>query len=804
MKIKTFSIKTKIIISVFLLSLSLSALVAVFIYFYIGNVLVSEKIKSINETSIEQVHESVQIIEKYKLFAKMLGTRFEPVDFLLKQDKKKGKELLDIFFSYIKEDSKYLAIYLLDKNGIGLVSTDERFVGQDYSFRNYFKKALSGETWIDVAIGKTTNQFGYYFSYPVKDYNNSILGVLVVKINNQEIDNAILNSEISNSDFTTTMFVDEYGVILSSNKSERFLKSLGNITSQNKEIIKETERFFGKNIEKLQYDNVQKIIDDKGNGIIKFYDAIDKETENISINKFPNLPFFLVTEISIENIENLIFLTVFWIVLVMICGILLSSLVFYKFISIFISPLKKFGLLSEAISRGDFSKRIDLNTKDEFGELAVSFNSMVKNLEDSYKNLDQKVKNQTKDINDKAKDLGDQKSAILNILEDVQKEKEKTELLANDLEKFKLAVDNASDQVVIADVEGVVVYGNRAIERITGFKPEEAIGKKAGVLWKTPMPIEYYQNLWDVIKNQKKTFISEIQNKRKNGELYIANISISPVLDDENKVIYFVAIEHDITKEKEIDKAKTEFVSLASHQLRTPLSAINWYTEMLLAGDAGKINGDQKKYLLEVATGNRRMVDLVDALLNVSRLDLGTFMIEPKNINVIEMAKSVVGELKPQIIEKKLNLEEFYADNIGDFNADEKLLRMILQNLLSNAVKYNSTNGLVKITISIIKKDESFGEKITEEDSLAFSVSDSGIGITNNQQEKIFSKLFRADNARESDAEGTGLGLYIVKSIIDQSGGKVWFNSVEGKGTTFYIVFPLDGMKKKEGTKKLD
>jgi signal transduction histidine kinase len=157
-----------------------------------------------------------------------------------------------------------------------------------------------------------------------------------------------------------------------------------------------------------------------------------------------------------------------------------------------------------------------------------------------------------------------------------------------------------------------------------------------------------------------------------------------------------------------------------------------------------------------------------------------------------------------QIKEKELKVEEFYDKNIKEFKADKKLLRIILQNLLSNAVKYTKKGGLVKVNISILKKGEIFGEKIVDEEKLAFLILDSGMGIPFNQHEKIFTKLFRADNARESETEGTGLGLYIIKSIIDQSGGEVWFTSEEDKGTKFYVTFPATGMKKKEGTKKLD
>jgi PAS domain S-box-containing protein len=390
------------------------------------------------------------------------------------------------------------------------------------------------------------------------------------------------------------------------------------------------------------------------------------------------------------------------------------------------------------------------------------------------------------------------------LLKNLNREREKTAALINDLSKFKMAVDNVSDQIVITDSEGIVLYGNNAMEKTTGYKVEEALGKKAGTLWKTPMPREYYVHMWNVIKKEKKTFIDEVQNRRKEGTLYTAKIAISPVVDEKGNVLYFVGIERDVTQEREIDKAKTEFVSLASHQLRTPLSAINWYTEMLLAGDAGKLTVKQQKYLTEVYAGNQRMVALVNALLNVSRLDLGTFIIEPVSTDVVELIQSVLGELGSEIKKRKLNVSTSFGVLPDPFLADQKLFRMVIQNLLSNAVKYTSTKGTITIVVGTYSKGGTLGGRIIDEDGLAVSVADSGVGIPAGEQDKIFSKLFRASNAQESETEGTGLGLYVVKSIVDESGGKVWFTSEEKKGSTFYVAFPVSGMKKKEGAKKLD
>ena len=128
---------------------------------------------------------------------------------------------------------------------------------------------------------------------------------------------------------------------------------------------------------------------------------------------------------------------------------------------------------------------------------------------------------------------------------------------------------------------------------------------------------------------------------------------------------------------------------------------------------------------------------------------------------------------------------------------------MVFLNLLSNAVKYTPDKGKVSIDIGMVETVDDFGGRITAEKNFAVSVSDTGYGITASQQDKIFSKLFRADNVREKDVEGTGLGLYIIKAIVDLSGGSIWFDSKENQGTTFYVTLPITGMKKKEGVKKL-
>ena len=405
-------------------------------------------------------------------------------------------------------------------------------------------------------------------------------------------------------------------------------------------------------------------------------------------------------------------------------------------------------------------------------------------------------KNSEEDIIKQNEELEKTKRVMLNVLEDVQEERSRAESLASELEKFKIALDGTSDHVVITDSNGIALYANAGLKRITGFSPEEVLGKKVGTkeLWGGKMSQAFYEDLWRTIKIEKKPFVGEITNKRKDGTSYQSLSSISPIVNKDGALEFFVGIERDITKEKEIDSAKTEFVSLASHQLRTPLSAINWYTEMLLAEDAGAITDTQREYLGEVSRGSRRMVELVNALLNVSRIELGTFAVQPEPTDVVELARDVINELKSKILEKKFHIEETYAENLPKMMIDPKLTRIVFQNLLTNAVKYTPEEGKISISIAMS----------TDETMFTISVSDTGYGIPKGDQSRIFTKLFRASNIREKETDGTGLGLYIIKSIVEHSGGTVTFESEEGKGTTFTLTLPVSGMQPQEGNKQIE
>lgn len=370
---------------------------------------------------------------------------------------------------------------------------------------------------------------------------------------------------------------------------------------------------------------------------------------------------------------------------------------------------------------------------------------------------------------------------VLDRTKDIERAKAKDEAI----------LASIGDGMVVVNKEGKVTYVNQAFEKMVGWKMQEVLGKyivevvpredeKGNVVLFNERILTKVLSGEKVVADLTKPFYYI----RKDNTRFPASSIVTPIIL-EDKIIGIVETFRDITKEKGIDKAKTEFISLASHQLRTPLTTISWYTEMILSGDVGKITPIQKQYLDEIYQGTRRMVDLVNTLLDVSRLELGTFIAEPKMTDIISLAQSVLAEQKSVIDKKKLLILHKFSKGQSTFSVDPKLLRMIFQNLLSNAVKYTPVNGKIEFSISFDNKK-----------SLNIKISDTGYGIPKNQQDKIFTKLFRADNVRDKDTDGTGLGLYIVKSIVENSGGKIWFESEDLKasehpGTIFYVTLPL-------------
>lgn len=241
-----------------------------------------------------------------------------------------------------------------------------------------------------------------------------------------------------------------------------------------------------------------------------------------------------------------------------------------------------------------------------------------------------------------------------------------------------------------------------------------------------------------------------------------------------------MAKEKDKPKKDKIGSIQSDFVTLTSHQLRTPLSGMKWLLELLQKGDAGQLNKKQKEFIDKIYSSNERMIALVNDLLEVSRLESGNNKLFLKPTDLTAIIREIIREKKDLVKKKRLQVsftteQEPFPQVLSEPNK----IKQALSNVINNAINYTPEGG--KIVIDI-KRQDGF---------VLGSVSDNGPGIPVHQQSQVFTKFFRGDNVLKFETNGTGLGLYITKAFIEASGGRIWFKSDEGKGATFYFTLPV-------------
>ncbi len=234
----------------------------------------------------------------------------------------------------------------------------------------------------------------------------------------------------------------------------------------------------------------------------------------------------------------------------------------------------------------------------------------------------------------------------------------------------------------------------------------------------------------------------------------------------------------------EMDATKDEFVSMASHQLRTPLTSVKGYISMVLDGDAGDITGPQRQLLEEAFTSSERMVHLIGDFLNVSRLQNGKFMIDPHECDLAKVTEQEVESV--QQIAQAHNLKVVYKapKRFPILYIDEGKIRQVIMNFMDNAIYYSPDTTQIHVSLAV------------EDGEAVLRVSDQGMGVPKEAQKKLFGKFFRAENARKQRPDGTGIGLYLAKKVIDGHNGKPLFESTPGKGSTFGFRLPIAQLSK--------
>lgn len=338
---------------------------------------------------------------------------------------------------------------------------------------------------------------------------------------------------------------------------------------------------------------------------------------------------------------------------------------------------------------------------------------------------------------------------------------------ASESEEQLTKVLKKSDIEVLARLVTTLEYDVKGIGYIL-------LGRKKNGSQYTPQDLK----ILEIVANE---LVIAIENALRYEEIEQFNVTLQKKIDDATK-------ELKVSNEKlrALDEAKDEFVSMASHQLRTPLTSIKGYISMVLEGDAGKITDVQKQMLGQAFFSSQRMVYLISDLLNVSRLKTGKFIIEPKPVYLPDVVESEISQLQEGATAKNLTLSYVKPKEFPTILLDEMKTRQVIMNFTDNALYYTPTGG--KITIELRDKGK----------SIEFTVKDTGIGVPKNEQHKLFAKFYRAENARKARPDGTGLGLFMAQKVIIAQGGSIIFNSKEGKGSTFGFSFPKASLEVKD------
>ena len=265
------------------------------------------------------------------------------------------------------------------------------------------------------------------------------------------------------------------------------------------------------------------------------------------------------------------------------------------------------------------------------------------------------------------------------------------------------------------------------------------------------------------------------------GVRYVADPNIVSLIVLVLTIVLFI-ISFSITRSveglAEANRLKSEFVSIISHQLRSPLSNLKWVIDLLLSGRMGKVDEKHGEYFQILKDNTARMGELISDLLIVSRIEQRRFPLEKTEFSLEDLTREIIDEFRPMISDSKIEVKLEAANTLARVFADSSRIKIVIENLLDNALRYGKNQGQIFIKLKTTGKN------------LLFEIKDSGVGIPKEDQRYIFERFFRSSNVLKHQTRGSGLGLYIAKFIIERSGGKISFQSQENKGSTFWFTLP--------------
>lgn len=413
-------------------------------------------------------------------------------------------------------------------------------------------------------------------------------------------------------------------------------------------------------------------------------------------------------------------------------------------------PIAQLTQGAQVVGLGDLNYQIDVRTGDELEDLGRSFNLMSANLRDAFKNL----------------------------------EKDRS-LISAERNKLAVILSGVVDGVIAVDLNREVILFNKAAEKITGYTEKEVVGQSLDNLIKlyredSPVPVASYcpirtDGFEGVVYDQK-----DLKVVGKSRHESFVNLMAGQIKEGAATNLGCILTLHDVTAERKLEEMKLDFVSMAAHELRTPLTSIKGYLSVFIKENKDKFNADQNMFMERISSSTDKLGSLIENLLNVTRIERGTLTVNLAPTDWLTIAQQVVTDFTDRAKEKELTLQLIEpAEELPKVAADKLRIGEVLSNLLANAITYTNPGGTVEVRI-----------EVNPEEVVTY-VKDSGIGIPASAILHLFTKFYRVSGALERGTKGTGLGLYISKSIIEAHHGRIWVDSKEDHGSTFAFSIPV-------------
>lgn len=793
---KQISLKNKIIFIVagFIFVFGLSALVFVFFSAQVGfNSLRQEDVKT---NIVAQTRDIDRVFMQVDRVVAHIAEQEDIMRYLQGAPRPQDAAIIAMLMHHNAEQM-FDPLYILDRTGVVVASLDPALTGNNYGFRNYAVAALRGESAVKFVIDATVGAPGYYVSRPVIARDGAILGVVVGKISANLVEGVIMDSALGRGHM---MIIDRDGIIVYTDRNGWLYHTIGALSDKDRARIAAEKSFSDLPLTSLPYDPVLDAIRNQSASPVAFdlFDSVDRDTKLFVVSAISNTGLFFVFEEGTQALAAPLLRIVVILSIVILLAMLFAILFTYLTVNRFLSPLARLKLAVANMRAGNFDEQVQIHTGDELEDVGEQFNAMAGRLKSSYADLERTVAEKTNqlsvklaDIEHKNVEMRDTQRAILNVLED-------SRVLEMQLQEER----NRLQEILSSMGEGLFVVGRDL--RIVLINPiaTRILGIGADALKGAFLPdiINLYKGknkvsegdrfLYRVVNDgatisvdSKDDFYWEVRG----GRRFALGLVAAPI--SEKGFAGAVVIFRDLTREKNLDDAQASFISITSHQLRTPLTSIKWFLEMLMDGDyADPLTAKQREFVDLAYQAGGKMTGIINLLLQIARVESGRLKIVPVPTDLKQLTEIIVASFGNALALRKQTVTiRTIPESLPAIPVDVDVIEQVIQNLLSNANRYANENSEIVVSIEAGRIER--GREV-----ITYAVADQGIGISKEAADRIFEKFYRADNALRAVPEGSGLGLSLVKTLVEGWGGTIWFESEESKGTTFFFTIPIEGM----------